>query len=357
MNRAVTRSSRKSVSFTSGYSSAMTERSPLNQVMRRILFLGLAGAVTLTLQQWIGDATIYLPVNRARAEVLHRAILENRPPAGLTWNDLGANGTNIRVGAVYVAEALHRATGLTVARSYLALDTLCLLVALLLFGRFLATWFRDEYMLLGTLYFMSTLPLTYFLVSYHPWDRLALVFWLLALLALRAERMLLFALLLPLSVAVKYDSVLLPGLYFLANIRPSTWRRTTVITAALFLVSFGTFFILLAVRPGGFASHGIAQQIAANLSDMREMLLWYPPLLAFGVPVVLAAIGFKHADRFMQASAVCGALLLVPLFLQAFFAEFRAQVPMLVLLMPCALRGVEILLAPASAPLEQSGPL
>jgi hypothetical protein len=41
-------------------------------------------------------------------------------------------------------------------------------------------------------------------------------------------------------------------------------------------------------------------------------------------------------------------LLFLPLFLESMFAEFRAQVPMLVLLLPCALRGVQILLAPES---------
>jgi hypothetical protein len=309
------------------------------------MFVALVGAATLTMQQWVGDATIYLPVNRAKAERLHESILRNQPPPGLTWDSLGANGTNIRIGAVYIAEATHQATGLSVARSYLALDTLYLFVALLLFGRLLGSWFRDEYVVIGTLSLISVLPLTYFLVSYHPWDRLSLVFWLLALLALRAERIVVFAVILALSVLVKYDSVLLPGLYFLANVRLSDWRRTSLITAVLFLISFGTFFLLLALRPGGFEERNVAEQIAVNLDHIREMSLWYPPLLAFGVPLVLSAVGFKHADQFIRASAVCAVLLFVPLFLQANFAEFRAQVPMFVLLMPCALRGAEVLLA------------
>jgi hypothetical protein len=323
--------------------------------MRRILFVGLVGAATLTLQQWIGDATIYLPENRARAEVLHRSILENRPPAGMNWDSLGANGTNIRVGAVFTAEAVHRITGLTVARSYLALDTICLFIALLLFGRLLTTWFRDELVTIGTLYMIAVLPLTYFLVSYHPWDRLALVSWLLALLALRANRILLFAILLPFAVAIKYDIVLLPGLYFLANLQAKTWRRTTLITAGLFAISFGTYFALKALRPGGFEPRSLGGYVATNFGHMREFLLWYPPLLAFAVPLLLAAIGFRHANQFIRASAVCGILLFVPLFLQAFFAEFRAQVPMFVLLMPCALCGLEALFAsPHASPLASA---
>ena len=316
------------------------------RALRRILFVGLVGAATLTLQQWIGDVTIYHPVNRAKAETLHRSIIQNEPPAGLTWDSLGANGTNIRVGAVFLAEGVHRVTGLNVARTYLLLDTVFLFVGLLLFARFLGTWFRDDVVLIGTLYFMLVLPLTYFLVSYHPWDRLALVFWLLMLLALRAQHTLVFALLLPLSVAIKYDSVLLPGLYFLVNLTPATWRRTTMVTIGLFALSFATFFGLIALRPGGFPQHALSQQIAYNFADMREMTLWYPPLLAFGVPLVLAWIGFKRADRFTRACAVFGVLLFVPLFLQSFFAEFRAQVPMLVLLLPCALCGADILLRP-----------
>lgn len=316
------------------------------RTLRRLLLAGLIGAATLTMQQWIGDVTIYQPVNRAKAEVLHRSILANEPPAGLAWDSLGANGTNIRVGAVFIAEGVHRAVGLSIPKTYLLLDTIFLAVGILLFARFLATWFRDEYVLLGTLYLIAVLPLTYFLVSYHPWDRLALVFWTMMLLALRTNRLLLFALLLPLSVVIKYDTVVLPGLYFLANVTPATWRRTTLTTLGLFVLSFGTFFGLITMLPGGFAAHSIAKQIASNIDHMREFSLWYPPLLAFGVPLLLAGIGFRHADRFQRACAVFGILLFVPLFLQAFFAEFRAQVPSLLLLLPCALRGAEVLLAP-----------
>lgn len=315
------------------------------RAMRRLVFVGLVGAATLTMQQWIGDVTVYQSVNRAKAETLHRSILENRPPAGETWDSLGANGTNIRVGAVLIAEGVHRATGLSVARTYLLLDTFYLAVGLLLLARLLAAWFRDEYVLIGALYFIVVLPLTFFLVSYHPWDRLGLVFWMMLLLALRSNRTLAFALLLPLSVAIKYDSVLLPGLYFLANVKPTTWRRTTLITTGLFFLTFGTFFGLQTLRPGGFAQPSLTQQIAVNFADMREMSLWYPPLLAFGVPLLLAAIGFKHADRFMRACAAFGVLLFVPLFLQSNFAEFRSQVPSLILLIPCALRGLEVMLA------------
>ena len=318
------------------------------RTVRLLAFIGLVGAATLTLQQWIGDVTIYQPVNRAKAEVLHQSILDNRPPQGLTWDSLGANGTNIRLGAVFVAEGVHRVMGLSIPRTYLLLDTIYIALGLLLFARFLSTWFRDEYVLIGTLYVIGVLPLTYFLVSYHPWDRLALVFWLLLLLALRSNRILLFALLLPLSVAIKYDAVLLPGLYFLANVTPSTWRRTTLTTVGLFAISFGTFGALQMLRAGGFAPHSIVEQIALNIADLRGMLAWYPPLLAFAVPLLLAAIGFRHGDRFMQASAIFGVLLFVPLFLQSFFAEFRSQVPMLVLILPCALRGLQVVLAPES---------
>lgn len=375
MRRVDTPSNEKSGSFISGYdtrpcethsfhprsvtaispedvvvSSAASKSSYRHRMLRRILLVGLVGAATLTLQQWIGAVTIYQPVNRAKAETLHRSIIQNRPPAGLTWDSLGANGTNIRVGAVFITQGAHRVLGLTVARTYLLLDTLYLFVGLLLFARFLGTWFRDDYVLIGTLYFIIVLPLTYFLVSYHPWDRLALVFWMLMLLALRAQHILAFALLLPLSVAIKYDAVLLPGVYFLANVRPETWRRTTLVTIGLFALSFGTFFGLISLRPGGFAQHAISEQIAANFADMRDMTLWYPPLLAFAVPLLLAWIGFKRADRFMRACAVCGVLLFVPLFLQSFFAEFRSQVPMFVLLLPCALCGAEVLLARDSVP-------
>ena len=62
--------------------------------MRRIVLIGLVGAATLTMQQWIGDVTIYLPVNRAKAERLHQSIIDNHPPAGLTWDSVSNESTN-----------------------------------------------------------------------------------------------------------------------------------------------------------------------------------------------------------------------------------------------------------------------
>ena len=91
---------------------------------RQWLLVLAAASLTLALQKWVGDVTLYNPALRQSQLVLHQAILSNRlPPEYESWSELGANGTNVRIGAVYVAEALQRLTHLDLFQVYRAIDT------------------------------------------------------------------------------------------------------------------------------------------------------------------------------------------------------------------------------------------
>jgi hypothetical protein len=272
--------------------------------------------------------------------------VENRLPAGVTWSSFGGNGSNIRVGAVYLAEAAHRLTGARVATAYFVLDTVTLFCALLILFIYLQRWIETPLALLGVLYVCAVLPLTYALHFFHPWDRLSLLSWIVALHLLRDRRLFWFALALVVDVVVKYDIVLLPGLYWLAFITRANWRSVTLKTSALFAVSFGTFAVLRVLLPGGFEPRHFGQQLSVNLHDLAALRLAYPPLLGFAVPVALAAIGFRQADSFARSSALFAALLCIPLVLATNFQEFRAEMPILILLLPAALVGCRALLAP-----------
>jgi hypothetical protein len=146
-----------------------------------------------------------------------------------------------------------------------------------------------------------------------------------------------------LGASHQYDTVLLPGLYWLSVTREN-WRRTTVVTALMFSISFGTFALLRIIRPGGFDPLPLAPLLATTFEDFRSMWMAYPPALGFAIPLVLTAIGFSSAERFSRASAVFGVFLFVPFLVASNFAEFRAEVPILLLLLPCTLRGLQILL-------------
>jgi hypothetical protein len=84
--------------------------------------------------------------------------------------------------------------------------------------------------------------------------------------------------------------------------------------------------------------------------------LGYPPLLVFALPVLLTAVGMRWSGRFLRASAVFGLALFIPIALGSHFAEVRAHMMILVLLLPCALVGLETLLWPDGAGQQERAP-
>ncbi len=309
------------------------------------------GTLTLTMQFWVGEKTIYAPGLVHKRELSHQMLLENRPPPG-GWRSIGANGTNIRVVSVFSVEALHRITGLSVVRCYFILDTVMLFVALVLLLAYLQRLEGGVYALLGVAFVGTVLPLTYQLFYSHPWDRLSLVCWIGLLTLMHARQLVWFAVLLPLAVAVKYDIMLLPGLFVIAE--AFRLRRVSQYalgwTIGLLAIGIGTYVALGLLRPGGSEPADMVVQLTRNLRVLGEMHLRWPPLLGFALPVVLAALGFGRSTPWARAGVVFGLLLMVPFALQSNLAEFRAHIPVLILLAPAALTGVRGLMGEQRTP-------
>lgn len=300
----------------------------------------LAAAFTLGLQWWVGGATIYDPAWAGRRTGMHHALMINRAPAGLSWSDIGANGVNIRLGVVYLAELVHRALGVSVWSAYFVVETWFLWCTFPLLYVCLRGWLPPSWSMVGLLFYTAVLPLTYFFYLFHPWDRASLSLWLVLVLLLRANRIFLMAAVLALAVVVKYDVVLFPGLYWLARVERRNWKAVTGLTIAMFAVSFATYYGLRWAFPGGFSERHAGPQIVKNLRAMGELYVFYPPLLVLGPTLALAFVGAPLGDRFVRAMALFGVLLLVPLFIAANFDEVRAQMPMFVLLLPAAIAGL-----------------
>jgi hypothetical protein len=327
------------------------DRSGFQTVSYRELFIVavLAAVFTLGYQWWVGTATIYDPAWVGRRTAMHYALMINRAPAGRTWTDIGANSVNIRVGVVYAAELVHRVLHISIWSSYFVLETFFLWCTFPLLYLIFRWWFPPAWSLVGLLFYTAVLPHTYFFYHFHPWDRPSLFLWLALVMLLRANRLFLMAVVLAIAVVVKYDVVLFPGLYWLARVDRKNWRAVTGWTVVLFAVSFGTYYALRWAIPGGFAERHVGEQIITNLASMRQLYVFYPPLLVFGPTFVLAFVGARHGDRLMRAMALFGVLLLVPLFLAANFNEVRAQMPMFVLLLPAAIAGLRHLEEPGDA--------
>lgn len=323
----------------------------MEDIAKKAFWPLLALVLTVAMQKWIGNVTIYREEIAAKRQMMHEAIVKNEPPEGKPWSSIGANGVNIRIASVFLVEGAHRVTGVSAQKLHQYLDTLCLFLAFLLVPIFLRRWFEPVWCLTGMLYVAAVMPLTYFLHWFHPWDRLGLVAWIGMFFAVRDRRPWLFGALLVASVTIKYDCILLPGLWWLAYLRKEDWQKTTVIAGVFFAAAVGTYMALKVLRPGGFDAPdaGLFEQIGAqmskNVGKLTEQGPAFPPFLAMVVPVLAAPFGLRAADRFTRAAALFGLLLFIPWALLSNIDEFRAHVPSLVLLLPLALLGTQRLLA------------
>jgi hypothetical protein len=327
-------------------------------LVRTLLFVALAATVTLIMQEWVGEATIYGSAMMDRRAELHQALMSNEPPPGATWRDLGSNGANIRIAAVRLAEWTVRYTPLDLRQAYKAIDSVFLFLSLVLLFVLLAGRDGPAYALIGTLYLAMILPLTYFLHYMQPWDRMSLLTWIAGIWLVAKARPGWLALWLVFGMIVKFDIVMLPGLYFLAWADRTNWKKIALHTGLLFALTFGIYFLLNWFVPYGTWPRDILAIMRGNVEAIRMHGLAYPPLLAFGLPMVLAAIGFRTADRFARACVVFALGLLGILFVLTNFQEIRAEVPEIVLLLPAALHGLRRLLEPietAAATLRPQG--
>ena len=312
-----------------------------------LIAVALSVSVTLTNQFWTGQLTFYASQREAARARLHHAIVTNTlPPGVLTWTELGANGSNVRLLAVWSAELLHRATGQSLARCYFVQDTLFLFAGCVLLFAFMGGYFGGATGLAALLYFGAVLPLTYVLHYFHPWDRPSLVAWLSALILARKGRTVALAAVLAIGMLVKYDILVFPGIVFLATWRGEGLVRAVVRSAPLLAITVGIYVALRWWIPGGFDSRSASAIVLRNLEDLRSYTVSYPPLLTLGPVALLAALGYTVADTFAKAAVELAAIIVAILFLQVYFVEFRAEVMVLLLLMPAAVYGVRRLTAP-----------
>lgn len=331
-----------------------------SRAARALLLLLLVGTITLSMQGWVGNATIYSDELRDKREAVHHGIVVNQAPFGGRWSAIGASSVNVRIGAVYLAEAVHRLSGLSVSRTYQLTDTVFLFAALLALPMYLRRWVGDDLCLVGLLYVAATLPLTYFLHAFHPWDRPQLFLWIVMLACVRDRRFVPLLIALAVSMVVKFDSILLPGLWFFVHVTRKDWRRVSVETLALGVVAVGTYALLKwrlpePDAPARFSLPAMLVWVQSNIATARSMNVRYPPLLAFTVPVLLAAVGLGRRDRFVVGSVLFGAVMVGVWGLTTHFEEVRAEMALLVLVLPAALLSTRELLGPGSNEVVRPG--
>ena len=82
---------------------------------------------------------------------------------------------------------------------------------------------------------------------------------------------------------------------------------------------------------------------------MIETAIFCPPTLAFGLPIVLAILGYKSSDQFIRASVWFARMITVILIAASNFEEVRAEQMLIPLLAPAALYGLRRILGEPAA--------
>ena len=318
-----------------------------------LLLVLLCASITVGMQTWIGDVTIYAEELQVKRALLHESILANAPPEGESWASMGARTTNLRVGSVFLAELVHEVAGLSVYNAYRLLDSIFLFLVLVGLYFYLRLWVPDAYCIIGLLYFATCLPLTYFLYYFHPWDKPQLLLWLILLYLVRERRFIALLALLMLSMTIKFDTILVPALYLIVH-----WSRedrgrvvfeAATLAAAASAVYLGLAWLFPAPQdPSRFTLTSALAALHMNFGKMLAMKLKYPPLLVHTIPLILASIWIWKRERYVWCSAIFAVGMLGIWILFTNFEEVRAEMVAPILLLPAALMTLRDLLEKVS---------
>jgi hypothetical protein len=326
-----------------------------NVLIKRALLVLLMGVVSIVAVNFVGDTTIYsLKLANIREE-LHESIIHNHPPAG-GWTERGAYALNIRIAIPFLVQFLHDETGIRLLQLYKGVDLVCIWLSFIIFFTYLREQFTAWESALACFYFAAILPLTFAFHFYHPYDRASLLVWLLGIWCARARRFWEFSAVAIVAVLIKYDAIVLPGLYFLGNTTARTWRKYLFQSSAIGIILFAIFAGLLLRLVGVHVKVDFLAQILRNFRMMIGTAIFYPPTLAFGVPILLAILGYKSSDQFMRASVWFAGMIAVILIVATNFEEVRAEQMLIPLLAPAALCGLRRILGEPTASQRQPEP-
>jgi hypothetical protein len=303
----------------------------------------LAGSITIELQGWIGSSTTYSQKAEEQRGDLHARILQRHIPPGGTIGDFSFQNATMDDVMGLVAESARQATGWEVTRVYKWIDNISLFIALLLLYALLGAYVPPSYRALGVLYLASILPLTYQSGVLHPWDRPSTMTWLFVLLALERMYLLAFTWLLAAGL-VGHDSSLVHRLRLVRT--DSSVRLTRIMIEAAVMIAFAmlAYMLLESLVPTRRDGPGMMVQLDRNFDQLRHFGAAYPPIFMFVIPACFAAIGWRGSDRRARAGVVLSLLGIVMLFFVSDVSDVRGKIPLLVLLLPCALYGARLLL-------------
>lgn len=304
------------------------------QLLARVV---LAGVLSLIIVKWIGDVTVYMPADAAKRADYHQAILDNQPVEGKSWMEMGAEGLNVRVLTVYVAEQLHVKFDKDLEFIYRLIDLVCVFALLLIVHAYLRHWFDELGATTGMLLLGALLPLSMFQHLFHPWDKPSILLWATMGLMLCKGWLAGFCIAYALSVVVKFDALTAAAMIWFAGVSRQTLVRPTVVSGAVLAMGLVIFEILLTYLPGGVGPRDVMDQLQRNYLQFRALGIAYPPLLVHGMLGVFGLLAWRSGDLLARRLWLCGLAVLLPHLLFTNFAEVRAQFGTVICMLPLAL--------------------
>jgi hypothetical protein len=198
--------------------------------------------------------------------------------------------------------------------------------------RFLREWFTQEQALIGVLLLACTLRITIRLHDYAPSSYLEPSFFALSLVAIHRDRRGWLALLLALATLNRETAIFIVAIFAVTRVR----SRDTVIAAAGYGALWLAIFAALRYFGGDAERYWTLDRVWRTNMSQPQLAAFHVAAL-FGAGWIFATLGWRHAPRFVQWSALIVIPYLVTVAIWGIWWEVRLLLPMMPILLALAL--------------------
>lgn len=257
-----------------------------------------------------------------KRQELHQQVLANEAPAPIQY----------RAMAYYAAEGFQR-LGISFESSYLLFRGISLFLAAWMFHVFLSRYFPSGYCLIGVIWLLGCMPMTYINYYMQESDAINLFFYIVAFILIRSRKDRYLVPLLAVAMINRETPVLIPLLWLLYR-----WDELPIIQlilrfAGLVITAFAVYSGLRIIF-GHHQSYSDFFYLTFNLASFNTYLYFF---LFFGPFLLLSFKNTTVKPKFIRRS-----LLFVPFFVIfhmtiPIFQEARLLLPLFPIIIPAGL--------------------
>ena len=197
---------------------------------------------------------------------------------------------------------------------------------------FLREWFTEEQALIGVLLVACTLRITIRLHDYAPSSYLEPSFFALSLIAIHRDRRWWLALLVALATLNRETAIFIVAIFAVTRVR----SRDTLVAAAGYGALWLAIFAALRYVGGDAERYWTLERVWRTNMSQPQLAVFHLAAL-FGAGWIFAALGWRHAPRFVQWSALIVPPYFVTVAIWGIWWEVRLLLPVMPLLLALAL--------------------